>query len=171
MEHRIYLITGVMASGKSTVAQALAERLPRSVHLRGDVFRKMIVRGREEMREDAPEEALRQLELRYQLTADAARRYWEAGFDVVVQDNYYGAMLPHMLALLGDLPVRAVVLCPSADAVAEREASRGKKGYGGYEVRPLWDAFMAETPRIGLWLDTTRMTVEETVQRILDAAR
>ena len=30
---------------------------------------------------------------------------------------------------------------------------------------------MAETPRIGLWLDTTRMTVEETVQRILDAAR
>ena len=53
---RVYLITGVMASGKSTVAQRLAERLPRAVHLRGDVFRRMIVSGREEMRPDAPEE-------------------------------------------------------------------------------------------------------------------
>ena len=42
----VYLITGMMASGKSTVAQALAERLPRSVHVRGDLFRRMIVSGR-----------------------------------------------------------------------------------------------------------------------------
>lgn len=41
------LITGIMASGKSTVAQLLAERLDRSVHLRGDMFRKMIVNDRE----------------------------------------------------------------------------------------------------------------------------
>lgn len=31
----VTLITGVMAAGKSTVVQALAERLPRSVHVRG----------------------------------------------------------------------------------------------------------------------------------------
>jgi adenylylsulfate kinase-like enzyme len=35
--HAIVMITGVQAAGKSTVAQALAERLPRSVHVRGDV--------------------------------------------------------------------------------------------------------------------------------------
>ena len=46
---RVILITGIMAAGKSTVAQHLAERLPRSVHLRGDVFRRMIVGGRAEM--------------------------------------------------------------------------------------------------------------------------
>lgn len=42
----VVLVTGVMASGKSTVAQLLAERLPGSVHLRGDGFRQMIVSGR-----------------------------------------------------------------------------------------------------------------------------
>ncbi|MFJ2642038.1 MULTISPECIES: AAA family ATPase [unclassified Streptomyces] len=42
----VILVTGVMASGKSTVAQGLAERLPRSVHVRGDVFRRMVVSGR-----------------------------------------------------------------------------------------------------------------------------
>lgn len=39
----VVLITGVMAAGKSTVAQLLAESLPRAVHVRGDVFRRMIV--------------------------------------------------------------------------------------------------------------------------------
>ena len=42
----LILLTGIMAAGKSTVAQHLAERLPHSVHLRGDVFRRMIVNGR-----------------------------------------------------------------------------------------------------------------------------
>lgn len=167
MNPKIYLITGVMASGKSTVGQMLAERLERAVHLRGDAFRRMIVSGREDMRDNPPEEAIRQLMLRYRLTAEAARGYWSAGFDVVVQDNYYGEMLPHMLGLLEGMPVRTVVLCPSAETVAAREAARGKKGYGGYDVRPLYDSFMAETPRLGMWLDTTNLTPEETVERIL----
>lgn len=52
------------AAGKSTVAEALAKRLDKCVHLRGDIFRKMIVSGREEMWERPSEEALSQLELR-----------------------------------------------------------------------------------------------------------
>lgn len=38
MEKAIYLITGVMASGKSPVAELLASKLGKGVHLRGDVF-------------------------------------------------------------------------------------------------------------------------------------
>jgi shikimate kinase len=34
-ETSILLIIGIMASGKSTVAQLIAEHLPKSVHLRG----------------------------------------------------------------------------------------------------------------------------------------
>jgi adenylate kinase family enzyme len=45
----IIVITGIQAAGKSTIAQALAERLPDSVHVRGDLFRRMIVNGRVEM--------------------------------------------------------------------------------------------------------------------------
>jgi hypothetical protein len=42
----VMLITGIQAAGKSTVAQLLAERLPRPVHVRGDAFRRMAVDGR-----------------------------------------------------------------------------------------------------------------------------
>ena len=109
MERHFYLLTGVMASGKSTTAQALAERLPRCVHLRGDVFRKMIVTGREEMTSQPTPQALEQLGLRYRLAAQAARGYWEAGVSVVLQDNYYGPDLAGMVDLLRGIPVRVVV--------------------------------------------------------------
>jgi adenylylsulfate kinase-like enzyme len=42
----VIVVTGIQAAGKSTIAQALAERLDRPVRLRGDLFRRMIVSGR-----------------------------------------------------------------------------------------------------------------------------
>ena len=73
MKQKIYLITGLMASGKSTVSDLLAKSIEKCVHLRGDVFRKMIISGRENMSATPSAEAVRQLYLRYKLTADAAR--------------------------------------------------------------------------------------------------
>lgn len=68
----VVLVTGVMAFGKSTIAQLLAERLPRSVHLRDDGFRRIIVSGREEVTPQPPTEAIAQLRLRYQESAAVA---------------------------------------------------------------------------------------------------
>lgn len=165
---RFILITGVMASGKSTTAQALARCLPRCVHLRGDVFRRMIVSGREDMSPQPTQEALRQLQLRYRLAAQAARTYWEAGFSVVLQDNYYGKDLEGMLALLQGLPVETVVLCPSPEAVRAREAGRDKVGYAEFAPEALVESFLRETPRLGFWLDNSQISVEEAVRQILN---
>ena len=99
-ERAVIVITGIQAAGKSTVAQLLAESLPRSVHLRGDVFRKMIVSGRAGMTPDAPAEAVRQLRLRHRLTAAAADLYFEAGFTVVAQDVILGEHLAGLVAAI-----------------------------------------------------------------------
>ncbi len=42
----VFVLTGVMSAGKSTVAQLLAELFPKAAHVRGDVFRRMIVAER-----------------------------------------------------------------------------------------------------------------------------
>lgn len=167
MEPVIYLITGVMASGKSTVAQLLAAELKRGVHLRGDVFRRMIVSGRAEMAATPSAQALRQLELRYRLSAQAAKLYVENGFSVVLQDNYYGKELPAMLARLEGNPVFPVVLCPRMEVVRQREAARPKTGYTGFTVEALYEDFLRRTPRLGLWLDNSDETPQQTVQKIL----
>ncbi|WP_438021591.1 AAA family ATPase [Sorangium sp. So ce315] len=164
----IILITGLMAAGKSTVAQALAERLPRSVHVRGDVFRRMIVSGRAEMGFELSEEAERQLRLRYRVAAAAADLYFQAGFTVVYQDIVLGPGLAEVVQHHAGRPLHVVVLCPDPAVVAAREAGRAKSGYrDAADVLDFDRVLRAETPRLGLWLDTSDLTVAETVDQIL----
>ncbi|WP_406633324.1 AAA family ATPase [Amycolatopsis sp. WGS_07] len=169
----IFLVTGIQAAGKSTVAQALAERLPKSAHVRGDAFRRMVVNGRVEMGPaDPPAEAIRQLRLRYALAAQVADGYADAGFDVVLQDIVLGEYLTEMVDALRTRPCYVVVLAPSPEVVARREAARGKTAYqpGDTGIAGL-DAYLREeTPHLGLWLDTSELTVEETVEEILARA-
>ncbi|MFC4106652.1 P-loop nucleotide/nucleoside kinase family protein [Micromonospora zhanjiangensis] len=166
----IVLLTGVMASGKSTVGQALAERLPRSVHLRGDVFRRMIVNGREEYGPEPTEEAVRQVELRYRLASRTADAYFTAGFSVVLQDVVLGPELPAQVARIVGRPLLVVVLAPEPAVVARREAGRAKNGYGEWTPAQLDAGMRATTPRLGLWLDNSHQTPAETVDEILTRA-
>lgn len=156
-----------MASGKSTVAQLLASKMKKGVHLRGDIFRKMIVSGRADMSAQPSEEAVRQLHLRYRLAADAAKTYYDNGFSVVLQDNYYGEELTRILSMLEDYPVKVIVLCPDVEAVKRREKMREKTGYTSFSVETLYANFMRETPRIGYWLDNSEQSPEQSVQDIL----
>lgn len=169
MVPEIVVVTGNMASGKSTVAQALAEELPRSVHLRGDLFRRMIVNGRAPMGFDLSPDAEEQLRLRHGLAATVARRYVQAGFTVVYQDILIGNTLEHIVANLIPLRVAVVVLCPTADVIEAREAARSKKGYQNRRAIDAFDRVLRkETPPIGLWLDTSNLTVDETTATILE---
>lgn len=166
----VFLLTGIQASGKSTVAQALAERLPRSVHIRGDVFRRFVVGGRAEMSPAPSAEALAQLRLRHRLAARTADDYVEAGFTAVVQDVVLGDLLPYLIDQIRTDPLYVVVLAPNADVVAQREAARAKNAYGTFTVTDLDTGLRETTPRLGLWLDTSDLTVAETVDAILTRA-
>ncbi|WAU79385.1 AAA family ATPase [Streptomyces sp. Qhu-G9] len=165
----VILITGIMAAGKSTVAQALAERLPRAAHVRGDAFRRMLVSGRAEYEPGAGpgSEAEAQLRLRYSLSAATADAYARAGFTAVVQDVVLGENLAAYVELVRTRPLYVVVLAPRPEAVAEREAGRAKTGYGAWTVGDLDRGLRADTPRVGLWLDTSEQTVGQTVDAIL----
>ncbi|WP_214415676.1 AAA family ATPase [Sphaerisporangium fuscum] len=166
----VVLITGISAAGKSTVAQALAERLRRSVHVRGDLFRRMIVNGGVGMTPELEDEALRQLRLRYKLAASTADAYFEAGFTAVVQDVVIGPELKTFVSFVRSRPLIVVVLAPDAATVAGRDLGRSKTGYRDWTVEQLDQGMREGTPRIGLWLDTSGQTPAETVQEILARA-
>ncbi|MEU2339341.1 AAA family ATPase [Streptomyces sp. NPDC013172] len=167
----VVVIAGVMAAGKSTVAQALAERLPRAAHVRGDVFRRMIVSGREDYTPGASAQATAQLRLRYRLSAATADAYAEAGFTAIVQDVLLGPELRRYADLIRTRPLHVVVLAPSPEAVAQREAGRPKTGYGpDWTIADLDRELRRRTEPLGLWLDTSGLTVEQTVEAILAQA-
>jgi cytidylate kinase len=166
----VVLITGIQAAGKSTVAQLLAERLPRSVHVRGDLFRRMVVNGRADMTPEPSGEALRQLRLRHRLTAATCDGYFREGFTVVAQDVVLGEHLAEMVDAIRSRPLLVVVLAPRPEAVAARETARAKDSYDEWTICLLDRGLREETPRLGPWLDTSDQTPEETVDEILGRA-
>lgn len=169
-DHVCILLTGISAAGKSTVAELLAHRFWKGAHVKGDVFRRMVVSGRREMSEDPEPEARRQLELRYKLGAATADGYFQAGFSVVVQDIVLGEDLNAYVAAIQSRPLAVVVLAPDLDTVTKREQSRAKSAYGeGRVAAEVLDAALRKTtPEIGLWVDSSGMTEQETVDHIAD---
>jgi Cytidylate kinase len=164
----VFLVTGPSAAGKSTVGRLLAERFERGVHVEGDFFRRSIVAGREEVTPELAPDALAQLRLRYRLAAAAADTYQQAGFAVVWEDVVAGALLEEAVGLVHGRPLHVAVLLPSRAAVVGRDSARETAGYERWSVDELYRGFADGTPRLGLWLDTSHQTPEQTVDEILE---
>jgi hypothetical protein len=172
MTEGVWLVTGVQAAGKSTIADLLARQFEPGVHIRGGQFYRWAVSGWVHVGDDRTREARRHLELRYRLAALTADEYCKAGFTAVVQDNMFGPDVARWLKSIAGRPRHLVVLRPSVAVVWRRERERhfttGKTAYrpGGFTPEGL-DTQLAATPRIGLWLDTSAMSPAETVDEIL----
>lgn len=173
----VWLVTGIQAAGKSTIADLLARQFDPAVHIRGGQFYRWATSGWVHPSDDTTTaEARRLLDLRYRLSALTADEYCDAGFTAVVQDNIFGADVARWLEQIRSRPRRLVVLRPTKEVVANRDAERhartGKLAYrpGEFTINGL-DKALAATPRLGLWLDSSGQTPEETVREIMLRAR
>ena len=168
------LITGVQASGKTTVGRLLAERLSPAAFIEGDDLWRMVVSGRSDMSETPSDAALAQLQLRYRHGAMLSQSFVGEGIHAVHVDNIYGTGVTDQLDRLSCRRA-LVVLRPSVEAVAGREARRGSGAYDAWlgegtivDAVRRFDDWLAETPPIGLWVDSTGQSPEQTVDWILD---
>src|SRR5690349_19602232 len=172
----LFVISGVSAAGKSTVARLLVGRFGRGVCVSGDAIRAMVISGRHDTRPGAGDRELHQLVLRYAGALAVASVYLRDGFDVVVEDVIIGSVLRDFLELVPVPEFHLVFLDPDGSAIERRERERDGAAYRAdkWSAGALQAVLREETERIGLWLDSTRLSADQTVEAILtdlDASR
>jgi predicted kinase len=162
----IFVISGTQGAGKSTVSQLLASRLGRGAWVSADALQRMIVAGRVWPEGPAMSgEAERQLWLRLKNACLLAMSFDEMGISAVVDDIVIGERVDHLLAMLAGRTFYFVMLTPRLEVIRQREAGRGTDLWKQWEW--LDDEIRTRTQRIGLWLDNSDQTPEQTVDEIL----
>jgi chloramphenicol 3-O-phosphotransferase len=168
MERAVILVSGTQGAGKSTVARALAMRFNRGVHIEADLLQRLIVSGGAAVTPPEPQgEAKLQLRLRARHAAMLADSFFLAGFTVVIDDIAIGSRLNDFREDIRSRPLMLVNLAPSVDVVEQRNLERPNKNVF-HPWGPLLDREMRTTMQgLGLWIDNSNQSVEETVDEIL----
>jgi chloramphenicol 3-O-phosphotransferase len=169
----VVLVTGAQAAGKSTVGRLLAERFDRGAFIEGDLMWKLVVSGAQDMGGDRPsDEAVRQYLLRLRHGAMLGDSLFESGFTAVHADIVMGESMPPYLEMVRSRPRYVVMLRPSIESVVARERARPKTAYRDLgptledAVRTFY-GWIDATERVGLWLDSSEQTPDETVDEIM----
>jgi len=165
-EPTLFVVSGSQGAGKSTVAQLLARRFDPGAWVSADLLHKMIVSGGRWPEGAAMSgTAERQLWLRLRHACLLGQSFVANGITAVLDDIVIGSRLDELLDHLADERFVFVMLTPRLDVIRERERGRGTALWQQWEW--LDHEIRTKTPRIGLWLDTSDQTPDQTVDEIV----
>ncbi len=172
----VFVITGQLAAGKSTVAKALLDRFEFGYHVDHDGLREMVTSGRASPIEWTAETS-RQFDLATRAAAALARVYADAGFAIAIE----GAVDPEPTErAISDPGLRdrlvGVILHPRLEVALGRNRTRQTKAFDTSILEAVMrriDGDLSGDPAREGWhdIDNSDEPVEATVDRILAIAQ
>ena len=171
----VFILIGPPAVGKSTTSKALAAKFSRSIHIPVDDIRDMVVSGLTLPGIEWGAELVQQIRLARESAIHMALNYQSAGFAVVIDDFVDPNQLIEYRALLDKPQIYKFVLFPRQETAHSRNLQRAgddpARGYIDEGIRIVYQQLntLIQPLRDDGWmvLDTTEMSIEQTVSEIL----
>jgi adenylylsulfate kinase-like enzyme len=168
----IFVITGQLSAGKSTLAKALLARFPLGYHIDVDSIREMVTSGLASPLEWT-DETSRQFDLALTAAAALANVYQPAGFAVAIEGGIDTEAITDRLAAAGlSDPLVGILLHPPLEVALARNRERDTKAFDTSilegAMREIDGDLAAQAIPDG-WhrIDNSGESVEETVERVL----
>ena len=172
----IFVITGQLSAGKSTLARALLARFPLGYHVDVDGIREMVTSGLASPLEWT-DETSRQFDLALTAAAALAKVYQPAGFAVAIEGGIDIEAITDRLAAAGLADcVVGILLHPALEVALARNRERDTKSFDTSILEGVMreiDADLATQAIPSGWhrIDNAGESVDETVERILPFAQ
>ena len=171
----VFILIGPPAVGKSSTSKALAAHFSRSIHIPVDDIREMVVSGLTLPGSEWSAELVQQIRLARESAIHMALNYQSAGYAVVIDDFIDPNQLVEYQALLDKPQIHKFVLFPRQDTAHARNLKRAgadpSRGYIDEGIRIVYQQLntLIQPLRDDGWivLDTTEMSIEQTVSEIL----
>jgi len=164
----VLLLNGMPGAGKTTVAHLIAMNVPKGAHINGDEIHNLVVGGRIHPPGKLADkgEVIRQLKLREKNIALLIDSFFESGFFPIV-DNYMSnwERLGHLLSNIKSRPIAMVMLNPPIEISLKRDMFRPEKTVAQL-YQESYRELQNELSAIGLWLNTSDMTPEQTAEEV-----
>lgn len=160
---KLYLITGPAGVGKSTVSKLLAEKKEKSALIEGDDIYHFVKGGYVSPWKDG-----NHLEVFWKNSIDIINNFLENGYDVIFNYVINKENLEMIRNHFSDIEIKFVLLLADDDILINRDNERNEDCRMGKRVLVLKNSFLKQNFSYKYILDTTNLSVLETVEKIDD---
>lgn len=162
---RIILISGIPGSGKSSVALRLTEHFDRCDLIEGDVIQHVLTfRGCVGPGEEPQAESERQYRLRWKNCVDLANNFYDEDFTVILEHVATPQWIEHFIKETAPRALSVITLVPTVETTLKRDLDRTGKHVA---QKYAWLDGVLRDRQIGYWLDSTELSLDQTVEKIL----
>ena len=162
----LYVITGPAGVGKSTISRKVAEASSKSALIEGDDLYAQIIGGYVD-----PWLEGNHLDTFWKLSISSMKVYLEAGFDVVYNYIVSPDRLEMIKKELKDYTIKFTVLLVNEESILARDLRRPEEYQMKERCIVLLNEFRDHNYDEKFILDTSHLTVDETVNKVLSEDR